>query len=206
MTEYLLSVGNKCPERYHEKCFVDIEDIECITNNEMVNTLLTIQKMKTAHYNHLENSHYGLQLEHYTHFTSPIRRYFDTIVHRMLAGYKYDNMYHVLTHVNEREVFNESLCKLYYQWKLMDYLENHIGELFESYVISINMMGFRFYIPSIGYDGFYVFPKNSLWEYHSEEKRFIHENKQIQKGTFLLLQCDKIQWTKRDSIVFSLLS
>jgi exoribonuclease R len=206
VTEHLLRVGKKCPERFHEKCDIDIEDIESITNNESVNTILAIQKLKTARYDNHESSHYGLHLEHYTHFTSPIRRYFDTIVHRILAGYDYQDMDGILKHVNEREILNESLCKLYYQWKLMDYLKHHIGELFESYIISTNMKGCKFYIPCIGYDGFYIFPENSPWKYIGEEKIFINGENQIKKGCMISLQLSKIQWTKRDSIVFSMVS
>ena len=50
-------------------------------------TQLAIRSMAKAIYTTQKTSHYGLAFDHYTHFTSPIRRYPDVMVHRLLAIY-----------------------------------------------------------------------------------------------------------------------
>lgn len=68
-------VLNKCLEK-----FEDSDDYYLVSE-------MLLRCMAKALYSHNCNGHYGLGLEHYCHFTSPIRRYPDLIVHRMLKKY-----------------------------------------------------------------------------------------------------------------------
>ena len=54
--------------------------------------LLSIKKYQPAVYDNYNQGHFGLNLNSYTHFTSPIRRYFDVRIHRLLAGTSYENI------------------------------------------------------------------------------------------------------------------
>jgi ribonuclease R len=64
-----------------------------------------IRRMRLAVYSPENIGHYGLSLEHYCHFTSPIRRYVDLVVHRILFGESDDLTYlrEIATHCSERE-------------------------------------------------------------------------------------------------------
>ena len=63
-----------------------MEDVEG-KKEQNVLTQLAIRSMAKAVYTTKKTSHYGLAFDHYTHFTSPIRRYPDVMVHRLLAAY-----------------------------------------------------------------------------------------------------------------------
>ena len=88
--------------------------------------------------------HFGLALDCYTHFTSPIRRYSDLVVHRLIKNlladkqiYRYSGqqLTEVTDHCNLTEKrANEAVweSEKIYKYK---YMLNHIGEIFEAYVI-----------------------------------------------------------------------
>jgi ribonuclease R len=63
-----------------------MEDVEG-KKEQNVLTQLAIRSMAKAIYTTKTSSHYGLAFDHYTHFTSPIRRYPDVMVHRLLLHY-----------------------------------------------------------------------------------------------------------------------
>lgn len=145
-----MRIGKKpVPERIHPKPFLEITPL---TGDELIDGIIMIQKYRMALYDDKKSGHYGLNLEHYTHFTSPIRRYNDVIVMRMMDGYVYKDLDKLLEHINRREELNSNFEKLYKRWKLLGYLK--CGDEYEAYVTNLTPQGFKFYIKSIGYDGF----------------------------------------------------
>ncbi len=151
VTEHINSFETKIPQRVHPKPF---QEIEPVTGDELIDGIIMIQKYKSASYHHEKNGHYGLNLDYYTHFTSPIRRYHDVIVMRMIDGYVYERVDELLCHINLREQLCDDLEKLYKKWKLLDYLSRNGEEVYEAYVINNTPHGIKFYIKSLGYDGF----------------------------------------------------
>lgn len=118
------------------------------SNEEDMIEQLTIRTMSKAVYSSANIGHYGLAFKHYSHFTSPIRRYPDVIVHRLLQRYLDDG-----SSVNQQEV--EDQCKHSSQmeisateaertsikYKQVEFLQDKIGEVFEGVISGVSEWG-----------------------------------------------------------------
>ena len=108
-----------------------------IKNNpeKSVLSTLAVRTMQRAEYTTLPQGHYGLAFEHYTHFTSPIRRYVDVMVHRLLKKYfngeymfdpcGYEKM---CQYANERESLAFFAERESIKFKQVESLQSHVGE------------------------------------------------------------------------------
>ncbi len=177
-----LNTYKKIPERYHAKTQdINLENMENMTLESQLNEII---KLKTAIYDTNQTSHFALNLNNYCHFTSPIRRYFDVIIHRMLAGYEYKNLDYLIDHLNNREELNEKIENLYYTWKLIDFINDHPTKTFEATIIKITKYGIKFYIKELGFNGF-VLVRNILenirWSFDENNNVLKSENIEINK-------------------------
>ena len=115
---------------------------------KIFNTLI-LQSLKRAKYSSKEIGHFGLQLEKYSHFTSPIRRYPDLIVHRMIK-----DILNKSKKVRLDETFEENLEELsslerrseissrqVIQQMICHELKNFVGERFSTFVVNIAEFG-----------------------------------------------------------------
>jgi len=110
--------------------------------SDAVNYLI-LRSMPRASYSPASLGHYGLALENYTHFTSPIRRYSDVLVHRALLsnGEKPDDVTAVTGHVSERE-WQSTVCeRTADQYTLMWLMRDRVGEDLEGVVVSTAAFG-----------------------------------------------------------------
>ena len=111
--------------------------------------------MKKAEYSKNNIGHFGLALDNYTHFTSPIRRYPDLTVHRLLKTYLIDKDFSMSTinyldnalisiaeHSSEREVASINAERDVNDMKMAEYMESHIGEEYEGTISSVTNFGF----------------------------------------------------------------
>lgn len=135
LTNLTISKHVKIPQRYHSKIETELT-LNTYTGNQMIDAILTIKKYRPAIYDSENEGHFGLGLTTYTHFTSPIRRYFDIIIHRILGGVKYNNLEQLLDHINKRERQIDKWVKLYDQLKIMGFLEKHINNQWNAYVLN----------------------------------------------------------------------
>ena len=120
------------------------------SESELVGSLL-LRAMKRADYRPQCAGHYGLALSAYAHFTSPIRRYPDLIVHRMLKACLYgrpelyDQEVSALSwlarHCSERERRADDAARESQELKLIELLEAHVGEAFSAVVSGVASYG-----------------------------------------------------------------
>ena len=97
---------------------------------------LIIQSQQQASYSSLKKPHFGLGFNDYSHFTSPIRRYSDLVLHRILKnGSIPDNIDEICEDISFREREIASLVWDYEDRKYARYLSNHIGHVFTATII-----------------------------------------------------------------------
>ncbi len=109
--------------------------------SEAVNYLI-LRSIPRAYYSPAALGHYGLALENYTHFTSPIRRYSDVLVHRALVGEEPpDDMTEVAGHISEREWLSTVCERTADQYTLMWLMRDRVGENLEGTVVSTAPFG-----------------------------------------------------------------
>lgn len=115
---------------------------------------LLLRSMQKAVYRPENLGHYGLASKCYTHFTSPIRRYPDTTVHRLLHTYLFDKkldmgtirkweekLVYISEHSSDRERASIDCEREVEDMKMAEYMENHIGEEFEGMISSVTSFG-----------------------------------------------------------------
>ena len=115
---------------------------------------LLLRSMQKAVYSPDNIGHYGLASPCYTHFTSPIRRYPDTTVHRLLRTYLFDRninsevlrhwqnkLVYVAEHSSSRERASIDCEREVEDMKMAEYMEKHIGEEFEGMISTVANFG-----------------------------------------------------------------
>ncbi len=115
---------------------------------------LLLRSMQKAVYKPENLGHYGLASPCYTHFTSPIRRYPDTTVHRLLRTYLFqgkadmatvkkweEKLVYITEHSSSRERAAVECEREVEDMKMAEYMEEHIGEEFEGMISSVTSFG-----------------------------------------------------------------
>ena len=137
-----------------------IESIEGLPNEAMISRLV-LRSMKQAKYTTECSGHFGLAAKYYTHFTSPIRRYPDLMVHRLIRTYLFkkkldqETLFHfasIMQNVADQASSLErkaiDIEREVDDMKMAEYMEDHIGETFEGIVSSITNFGMFVELPN----------------------------------------------------------
>ena len=115
--------------------------------------LLMLRTMQKARYDAVNAGHFGLASETYTHFTSPIRRYPDLVVHRLLRESRVgvpsperieeltDELPEIARHTSASERTAEEAEREIIQWKKVRFMADKVGDEFNGYVTGVT--GFR---------------------------------------------------------------
>lgn len=125
--------------------------IDTLNGNELQDIIssLMLRTMKLAKYSNINIGHFGLGLRNYLHFTAPIRRYSDLLVHRILKRYlrgtlgindiqKYSReVQKVSEDVTNNEIKITNMEREYISSKIAEYMEDKVGNEYEGQIISI---------------------------------------------------------------------
>src|SRR5687767_7866510 len=114
---------------------------------------LMLRTMQKARYDAVSLGHFGLAAEHYTHFTSPIRRYPDLVVHRMLRQSRRgaipparleelaEELPETARHTSEMERRADDAERELLQWKKVRFMADKVGDEFEGFVTGVAPFG-----------------------------------------------------------------
>lgn len=128
---------------------------------QMVISTMMLRSMQQARYDDVNLGHFGLSAEHYTHFTSPIRRYPDLIVHRLIRKYLIDKtmddktlnkweeaLPEIADHTSQRERRAIEAERDTDELKKAEYMVQHIGEEYEGIISSVANFGMFIELPN----------------------------------------------------------
>ena len=188
-----LSGGNKpTPTDYAQL----LEQIKPRPDHELIQTML-LRSMSQAVYSADNIGHFGLALEEYAHFTSPIRRYPDLTLHRgikyLLAkqkgskrkttdtgGYHYqlDEMDVFGAHCSSTERRADDATREVADWLKCEYMQDHVGEEFDGVISSVTGFGFFVRLNDLFIDGLVHISglANDYYLFDMPKQRLIGEN------------------------------
>ena len=121
-----------------------------------MDSFVAVKRFARACYAIDQQGHFGLGLTEYLHFTSPMRRYADVIVHRLLAGWQIsrEDLDAEVDWINWRAEFNKALQRQYTAWKVAAYLREHAVSELDVWVTGVSAAGLLWFAPAYSLSGF----------------------------------------------------
>ncbi|HEX3035831.1 MAG TPA: VacB/RNase II family 3'-5' exoribonuclease [Thermodesulfobacteriota bacterium] len=125
-------------------------------------SMLILRALKRALYSTVIEGHFGLALDHYTHFTSPIRRYLDLVVHRIVGSlikgrrspYSEESLDWIASHSSVKERFAVEVEREAVELERVYMMKSHIGKEFEGFVVGVLPFGIFVELKEIFVEGF----------------------------------------------------
>ena len=118
------------------------------TREEKVIQTIALRSMMKAKYTTHNIGHFGLAFDYYTHFTSPIRRYPDTMVHRLITRYQNggrsankDHYEELCEHCSDMELVAQNAERDSIKYKMVEFMGEHISECYDAHISGIQSFG-----------------------------------------------------------------
>lgn len=158
LNKFLYNFGYKIKgskDNIHPKAFAEVLEYVKGKEEERVVSTLILRTLKVARYESDNKGHFGIASKYYCHFTSPIRRYPDLFIHRVISKYL-ENNYNVNEEIlnkyneqatsyanqsSEREKIAQKVERDSIEIKKAEFMQDKIGEEFEGIVSSITSFG-----------------------------------------------------------------
>ncbi|PLK59434.1 ribonuclease R [Candidatus Palibaumannia cicadellinicola] len=198
------------------------------TDHEMLRTML-LRSMKQAIYDPENRGHFGLALQAYTHFTSPIRRYSDLVLHRAIkyllgrqngevngrstptGGWHSElkEMLQIGQQCSMSERRADEATRNVADWLKCDFMQDHVGEVFDGIIANVTCFGFFVRINELFIDGLVHVSSldNDYYRYDNVGQRLIGESggRIYRIGDAVGIRVEAIHMSER-KINFSLIS
>ena len=172
-------------------------------------SILAIRSMAKAVYSAQNVGHYGLAFDYYTHFTSPIRRYPDMMVHRLLDRYAakgsrsvaLDQLEAECEHCSAQEVLAAQAERASIKYKEVEYMGERLGQVFEGHISSITEWGIYVECDENHCEGMISLRDLDDDFYEFDEKNFLvrgrRRNKTYQLGDHITIQVARADLIKK---------
>jgi ribonuclease R len=182
---------------------------------ERILSYLMLRSLKQARYSAENSGHFALAASSYTHFTSPIRRYPDLIVHRILSAalekrrdiLQPERLKTIADNCSETERRAAEAERELVEWKKAKFMEERVGEQFRALTISTTRFGFFVELENLFVEG--LVPIESLpgdrYTYHENVRKIIGQRtrRQFSIGDSVEVLLDRVDPTER-KLTFSL--
>lgn len=158
-----------------------MEKVDGKPEMNLINTL-SIRSMAKAIYTTKNIGHYGLAFDFYTHFTSPIRRYPDVLVHRLLANqahkskhfYDKDELEELLQHASMMEKKAQYSERSATKYKQVEYIKDYEGESFDGIISGVINKGLFVELTESKCEGFVpLFQMDEEFDFDEEFMRLV---------------------------------
>ena len=198
LNKFLMNFGYKIKgnkESIHPKAFSSIlEDVKGKDEEKLVSNLI-LRTLKIARYEAENKGHFGIAGKYYCHFTSPIRRYPDLYIHRIISKYIETNNMPSQEYIekqkelavkyalssSESEKVAQKAEREADDLKKAEYMQNKIGEIYDGIISGVTNFGLFVELDNT-VEGLIRFENlgNEYFEYDDERKRLIGEQTKVQ--------------------------
>ncbi len=193
----------KITSRMYQKL---VEKLEGKPEERILNYLM-LRSLKQARYSEKNTGHFALAAQSYTHFTSPIRRYPDLVVHRLLGAWldgrepDVGNLHEIAEQCSETERRAADAERELVEWKKVKFMTSRIGDEFDGLIISTTKFGFFVELTELFVEGLVPidFLPGDRWTFQENTRKIVGERtrREYRIGDTVRVRLDKVDGVER---------